>query len=438
MIISARILESPALSNRFSSWWTVTILATLYSLSFVDRMILVLLAEDIKVSFHISDYQIGLLLGAGFSIIYALAGIPLAGLVDRGNRRNVVAVGVVVWSCLTAASGFASNFLTLFVLRCGVALGEAVLTPAAISIIADLFSSERRTLPTAIYGAMSSIMAIGSLLIGALVLAAINPMETITGIPAWRLTLITLGLTGIVIALIFVISVKEPTRDDEYHASGGYIMSYIEMWRYLKDNRRLYALFYSGLMLIILVQLGALTWIPTIMVRRFGLSTEAVGYTLGSVGAIAGLTSAIFWSILITWMTRRGLRGGAVFGLVVSSAVSVIFLVISLIQDTLISSMYMMFIALVGVTSTGILAPLALQEFGSSEYRGRLIALYLLSSYLISYTVGPLLVVGFSDIFAATEGSLEIGIIITAVMFGPLACLSFFGATLSCRKVKFD
>ncbi len=119
------------------AWCSVAFLAVLYAFSFVDRMILALLAEQVSTSLHLSDKEMGLLMGAGFSVVYALAGIPLAGFIDRGNRRNFIFAGVLLWSIMTAASGFAQNFSTLIGLRCGVALGEAVLTPAAISMIAD-------------------------------------------------------------------------------------------------------------------------------------------------------------------------------------------------------------------------------------------------------------------------------------------------------------
>src|SRR5690606_960344 len=124
------------------AWYAICVLVLLYSLSFIDRFILSLLAPAVSEHLQLSDTQLGVLFGLGFGVVYALTGLPLAHLIDRRRRVPIVAAGVVLWSICTVASGFAPNFTGLLILRAGVAVGEAVLSPAAISIIADIFPRE--------------------------------------------------------------------------------------------------------------------------------------------------------------------------------------------------------------------------------------------------------------------------------------------------------
>ena len=122
-----------------SAWYTVGLLFVAYTFSFVDRFILTLLIEPIKNDFNLSDTGVSLLVGFAFVIFYTFLGIPIGRLADRVNRRNLIAAGITLWSCMTALCGMARGFGTLFAARVGVGVGEAALSPAAYSMIADLF-----------------------------------------------------------------------------------------------------------------------------------------------------------------------------------------------------------------------------------------------------------------------------------------------------------
>ncbi|HBP1145598.1 MFS transporter [Pseudomonas plecoglossicida] len=150
-------------------WYVVAVLAMLYAVSMIDRFVLSVVAQPVTESLGLTNTQMGLLLGAGFAILYSLSGVPIAHLIDKGNRKRIVACGVLFWSLMTAASAFTTDFTSLMICRAGVAIGEAVLTPAAISLIGDMFSRKDRALPTSCYMATSNIMATGSFLLGALV-----------------------------------------------------------------------------------------------------------------------------------------------------------------------------------------------------------------------------------------------------------------------------
>ncbi len=125
------------------AWYVVGVLTLLYVFSFMDRYILSLLVGPIRRDLGISDTGMSLLMGFSFAVFYSLFGIPLGRLADSRSRRTLIAIGCVVWSLMTAGCGLARNYLRLLLLRMGVGIGEATLSPSAYSLITDYFPKER-------------------------------------------------------------------------------------------------------------------------------------------------------------------------------------------------------------------------------------------------------------------------------------------------------
>ncbi len=201
-------------TTRAGAWYIVGVFAVLLMMSYFDRFILALLANPISQDLDVSDRQMGLLLGFGFAALYALAGLPIAYFLDRGNRVRGVAMGVFVWSVGTIASAFAESYSQLLVMRASVAIGEAVLTPAMVSLIADLFEPKARSGPTSIYIAIGTIMTGGAFVIGGLAVdvAGVIQGSLLPDWPVWRITLILVGLPGILLAILLLSTVREPAR----------------------------------------------------------------------------------------------------------------------------------------------------------------------------------------------------------------------------------
>src|SRR5918994_990088 len=126
------------------AWYALLVLVLVYMINFIDRQILSILAQDIKHDLGLEDAQIGFLYGTAFAVFYALFGIPLGRLADSWYRGRVMALGLAMWSSMTALSGFASNFGMLAAARIGVGIGETSAAPAAYSMISDYFPKERR------------------------------------------------------------------------------------------------------------------------------------------------------------------------------------------------------------------------------------------------------------------------------------------------------
>jgi len=197
------------------AWTLLAFLTIAYVSSFIDRYILGLLIDPIKADTGASDTQMGLLSSA-FTWVYALAALPLGFLVDRRSRTKLVAIGVFLWSLATLWTGLAKSFVQLFAARMSVGIGEAVLSPAAFSMIGDSFPKERRGLPIAVYSMALVIGAsIANLLSGFILKWAERVGEValpIFGeIATWQFIFIIVGLPGLLIAAVFLF-LREPPR----------------------------------------------------------------------------------------------------------------------------------------------------------------------------------------------------------------------------------
>jgi len=136
--------EPPVAETTRYRWTVLVILTLVYTFNFIDRQILVILQEPIKLELGLSDAQLGLLTGFSFALVYVTAGIPIAWLADRSNRRNIVAASLAFWSLMTAFSGLVQNFAQLLAARLGVGIGEAGGSPPSHSMISDYFPPQHR------------------------------------------------------------------------------------------------------------------------------------------------------------------------------------------------------------------------------------------------------------------------------------------------------
>ena len=166
--------DSSTYPSSTKAWGLVVVLTIAYAISFVDRQIISLMVEPIKGHLDLSDTQIGLLMGPAFAVVYTLAGIPLGRIADKFSRRNLIVVGMSLWCLMTAASGLARNFMQLFMARMGIGIGEAALSPAALSMISDSFPPEKRTSPIGFYNSAIYIGSGMALILGGIVIHLVS------------------------------------------------------------------------------------------------------------------------------------------------------------------------------------------------------------------------------------------------------------------------
>ncbi len=277
-------------------------------LSYTDRQVLSLLVDPIRSDLGISDTQISLLLGTAFAVIYGIAGIPLGYLADRVSRRNLIFTGVSIWSLGTIACGFSHHFGEIFASRIVVGLGEAALSPAAISLISDYFPPSRRG--TAV-GLFLSGIAMGSgvaILIGGGVLHAIElgalAATPLASYAPWRMVLLVIGGPGLLWA-VAILLIREPLRhsaDDESSSAG---VADRSTWRATPWSRVVPV--YIVLAAASFVDNAVGAWAPTLLIRDFGKDPAQIGVELGLLLTIGFGGGVVIGGALAD---RAGTRGG--------------------------------------------------------------------------------------------------------------------------------
>ncbi|MCG8592517.1 MAG: MFS transporter [Proteobacteria bacterium] len=206
--------EKPALGGSYAHY-SLGVLVLVYVFNFLDRQILSILNEKIKADLLLTDAQMGFLYGTAFAVFYALFGIPLGRLADVWTRRSLIAIGLTVWSAMTAVSGFARNFAQIGAARIGVGVGEASASPAAFSMLSDLYPPARRATVLAIYSSGIYIAAGLGIMIGGQIVDrwdnAYAGMAAPFGLAGWQVAFLAVGLPGLLLA-IWVRTLREPVR----------------------------------------------------------------------------------------------------------------------------------------------------------------------------------------------------------------------------------
>jgi MFS family permease len=409
--------------SRPYAWTVVAILIATAVLSYTDRQVLALLVDPIRGELGISDTQVSLLLGTAFAVVYGIAGIPLGFLADRTSRRNLIFAGVVVWSCGTLACGFSHSFGQLFAARIVVGLGEAVLSPAAISLISDYFPPSRRG--TAVGFFLSGIaMGIGAaILIGGGVLHLVNlgvlAGTPFAGQPAWRLVLLLIGAPGLLWSLA-ILAIREPARrttEDPTTSAAtptgtvttaaatgttAAASTTTAAWRTTTWARVIPIYLVVAAASLVDNAVGA--WAPTLLIREFTRDPAQVGVQLGFL-----LTAGFGGGVLLGgWLAdRAGGRGGWSYKLGVCLISGLLILPVSLLinagQFNIVLLSVPLYFALSGiVTACGFSAIL---DVVPNRSRGLAMAISFFLNVALGAGLGPTAVaLASAHVFGASAG----------------------------------
>ncbi|HPE32032.1 MAG TPA: MFS transporter [Parvularculaceae bacterium] len=240
--------------------WVLFILVTVYTFNFIDRQIVGILAVPIKTDLGLSDTQLSLMGGLAFALFYTFLGIPVAWLADRKSRTWIMTIALTAWSAMTAACGFAQNFIQLFLARLGVGVGEAGGVAPAYSLISDYFPPNQRARALSIY---SFGIPIGSAL--GIVLGGI--LTTVIG---WRAAFIIVGSLGLLIAPIFRLTMREPKRGQYDSATAKTEPAPIKEVAQTLIRKKSFWLMSIGAASSSMMGYGLIFWLPSFFVRSFG------------------------------------------------------------------------------------------------------------------------------------------------------------------------
>ncbi len=305
---------APVERKGFARHYPLLLLTLAYTSSHIDRGIINILMPSIKEAFDVSDTMLGLLGGFVFAVFYAVLGVPIAIWADRGNRRNIIALAVTIWSGMTAACGLAGTFTHLALARIGVGIGEAGSSPPSHSMISDLYPKEQRSTAMAVYSVGVYVGAMIGLVVGGYVVQNYG----------WRETFMVVGLPGLVIAVLVRFTMQEPERgaldglavvETEAKKSAG------EMFRMYVGNMALVFLhlwstrsvrhIIIGVTLVSFVGYGGLIFGPSFFARSLGLDMTKIGLIIGLTAGFVGGTGAILGGYLADRLSRTDMRWNA-------------------------------------------------------------------------------------------------------------------------------
>jgi len=272
------------------------VLLVIQIFNYLDRPVLALALQQIKVDLSLSDTQLGFLSGIAFALFYSIMGLPIARWADRGNRVMIIALTTAIWSFMVALCGMAGSFAQLLLIRVGVAVGEAGCIPPAHSLIADYFDRSERPRALGIYmlGGPLSIV-VGFFLAGWL-----------TELYGWRVTFGLLGLPGLALAALAWLSLREP-RSSTGVMSAPPQPSLREGCACLWANRTFRHLLVSFAVLFFFGQ-GIWQWQPAYFVRVYGLSAGQLGTSLAVTAGLAGVLGTLTGGELASRIAGRDER----------------------------------------------------------------------------------------------------------------------------------
>lgn len=400
----------------FKAWYLVAILMVIYVFSFMDRSLLGFMVGPIKESMGITDFQISLLMGFSFALFYSTLGLPIGRLADSKNRKWLIAIGLLIWTLMTALCGTVRSYWQFFLYRMGVGIGEATLSPSAYSMITDIFPKRYLATAISVYSMGIYIGSAASSLGGAFVLDILRDYGPINlpllgNIHSWQVLFLAVGALGLVPLIIFVITVREPERkvarlssptDNQKKPAQA---SLRETLAYMRANASSIAYHNVGFSILAFSNWALGSWTIEFFVRTHGWDRVNTGYLLGLNGLITQPIAIVFGGFLADRMIARGKPDGMM-------RVGLIGAIGWLSGGLLYPWMpygWLSFLLIIPVSFFVALpfgcAPAAMQQIMPSDMRAQAAAWYLFIVNLIGMGIGPS-AVGFCTDFVFKDDSM--------------------------------
>jgi predicted MFS family arabinose efflux permease len=362
----------------------LAVLFAVNCLNIYDRQVLGALAEPLRKEFGLSDMQIGAL-STLFTLVYAVAGVPLGRLADGGSRRRLLAAGVAVWGALTALGGLAASYTALLLSRLGVAAGEAVCAPAATSWIGDLYPPERRA------RALARFM-FGVPLGVALSFAVSGPVAQAWG---WRSAMLLAAAPALALVPA-LLALPEPPRGNPASAAAA------TPWTLLRLPAFLWIVASGALVNFALYTVS--TFLPAFLSRFHGLSVAGAGFWAGIGSGVAGVLGGVAAG---AWGDRRASAPGRLRAAAVAAAAAAPAAVagIALPPGQAAGAIALLMCAYGLLNMYYGLVYAAIQDLVAPRLRGTAMAVYFMAMYLCGASFGPLVTGGLSDLLARSAAA---------------------------------
>jgi len=292
----------PDTASLAERWYVAITMCVVYTLSICDRYSISTVLEPIRKELHLSDANIAFLTGVSLAIFYVVFGFPLSWLIDRKSRRTIIGICLIAWSAFTVATGVARSYLQLLCARIGVGVGEAGGTPGANSLLSDYFPAARRPMALQVFSLGAPIGAwLGSQVAGSIAYRL-----------GWRAMFLALGIPGILIGALVLLTIREPARGC---LDGGKDRDtcppFLETVRFMLRQPSAIHLI-VGSSVVALWGWGLMWWTPAFLMRSYGLNVDQAGGMLGPIHLIGGSLAMVAstWLLSRPWLSsqRRILR----------------------------------------------------------------------------------------------------------------------------------
>lgn len=430
-------------SRRYETY-VILVLMVVQTLNFLDRSIINILSEPIKLEFGLSDWELGILNGLAFAILYTTLAIPIARLAEKTNRSFVIAGSVGIWSLATMCAAFVQSFSQLVVTRIFVGIGEAGSTPAAHSLITEVVPRERRAIALSVFSAGIPIGSLIGIALGAGIADAVG----------WRWALLWAGAPGLVIALIVALTIWEPRKK-----LGAVQRKLDEAPPFRQAIReitasRVFWLMAIGSGIVGINNYARLTFLPSFYIRNYSEQFEQIallfngatgfdfggltllGVILGVSYGIGGLLGVLAGGWLCDHVARTDVRGYATVPMWTSLLVIPFGVASQMVPDVLIS---IALSTLASFFSYGCSGPIfaSVQSIMKVRNRATAAALLIFVINLFGLAIGTPLVGAISDLFASTGMSSGQGLayaLISAQILTLAGIFLFFLASLRMKQ----
>ena len=409
--------------------YTIGLLFLVTLMSQLDRQLPALLVGPLRAEFGISDTAFSLLHSYAFALSFTLMGLPLGRLVDTHNRRNLIVAGLLFWSAATALFAFGRSYNALVAARVGLGIGEAVLAPAAYSLIADLVVPHRRGRAVALYSISISVGSGASLLIGGWLMTVIPTnglaLPGLGNLSGWRLVFLLSALPGLPVALLFLATTREPSRQREIllRASQQEMPSLADFIDYLRQQPATFSRLLCYPTILTFLGYAALAWAPALFERSHGISPARSAVVLGIGVAVAGTLGMLVSGFVSDGWLARGVPAARLRVALVGVAVAALPAVLWPLAQEAVLAFGLLFLLVFGISVAQSAVPTSIQAVFPNRLRGLAMGTYLLLSGFLGIGLGPTSVALVTDYVFHDDLALCYAIVITA---GPAALLGLW------------
>jgi predicted MFS family arabinose efflux permease len=381
-----------------SAWRARTVLIVLTliaTVQFFDRALMVVILEPLKQEFSLTDAQLGFLSGFSYAAAFALAGIPFGWMADRGNRRNLLAALLAIWSALVAFAGSANSFMALVLTRVGIGAADAGGQPCSVSIISDLYPTQRRASAVAIFFVGVPLGMASGFIVGAIVAGQLG----------WRTAFYVAAAPGVLLTILLLLLVKEPKRgaSDGLQESKDNAPPLSETFAFMRSQKSLVYLMAASV-LVTASSSAMMSWIGSLLVRVHGLSLENVGLLTGLCMGGFGAIGTLVFGWVADRQGAKDMRNQPRMMAIAAAVIAISGTAVSLLPTVLGAAISLALFASMVAGLNGPTYALT-QSLVRVRMRGTSMSTLVVLLNLIGVGVGPALAGILSDQFAAAFGA---------------------------------